>query len=54
MMALLKSSSSNVKAGGSATADGGFAGMLPTPPASEKDGECDQRPDDAWTLHIGI
>ncbi|KAL9636950.1 MAG: hypothetical protein Q9204_002060 [Flavoplaca sp. TL-2023a] len=54
MMALLKSSSSNVKAGGSVTADRGFAGMLPTPPASEKDGDCDHRPDDAWTLHIGI
>ncbi|KAL8877673.1 MAG: hypothetical protein Q9198_004353 [Flavoplaca austrocitrina] len=54
MMALLKSSSSNVKAGGGATADRGFAGMLPTPPASEKDGDCDHRPDDAWTLHIGI
>ncbi|KAL8861197.1 MAG: hypothetical protein Q9178_002413 [Gyalolechia marmorata] len=54
MMAMLKSSSSNVKTGCGVTAQSGFAGMLPTPPASEKDGDYDNPQDDAWTLHIGI
>ncbi|KAI4258216.1 MAG: hypothetical protein L6R42_005225 [Xanthoria sp. 1 TBL-2021] len=54
MMALLKSSSSKVKSDSGVTGERGFAGMLPTPPASEKDGDYDHPPDDAWTLHIGI
>ncbi|KAL8787594.1 MAG: hypothetical protein Q9213_002156 [Squamulea squamosa] len=54
MMALLKASSSNFKSDCGVTAEVGFTGMLPTPPASEKDGDCDNPQDDAWTLHIGI
>ncbi|KAL8733329.1 MAG: hypothetical protein Q9166_002153 [cf. Caloplaca sp. 2 TL-2023] len=59
MLALLKSSSDHLNEGGTKTvvgASGGYIGMLPTPPASDRDGDCDidNPQNDAWTLHIGI